>query len=76
LVVSCGAAHPAARLARHDETNLARAMALAALAEPMALGVLYARPAAADRPGLSRLAPTPPMTRAELAALLAGSGAS
>jgi 2-oxoglutarate ferredoxin oxidoreductase subunit beta len=62
-------------LAVHDETNLVRATALARLGadgEPVALGVLYARPANAAKPGMSQLSPTLPMSRAELATLLSG----
>ncbi len=74
-VVAIGPDQPVESLARHDETNLPRATALANLGGgdgPMALGILYARPADSARPGLSRIDPTAPMSRAELGALLAG----
>ena len=72
-VVSVGPGQPPESLALHDETNLARATALAALCapgEPMALGVLYRRPADATSTGMSSIAPTAPMTREALAGLL------
>ncbi|MGH6924554.1 MAG: thiamine pyrophosphate-dependent enzyme [Propylenella sp.] len=73
-VVEIGPDHPVESLAVHDETNLMRATALAALGgrdgEPTALGVIYQRPHDHAKPGMSELAPTPPMSRAELAGLL------
>jgi 2-oxoglutarate ferredoxin oxidoreductase subunit beta len=78
-VVTIGPEQPVETLARHDETNLPRATALANLGNgegPMALGVLYARPADPSQAGMAYLSPTAPMTRAELAALLSGSPAS
>ncbi len=72
-VVAVGPDHPVESLAVHDETNLTRAMALAGFGsddEPTALGVLYQRPPDAERLGLSAVAPTPPMSREELTALL------
>ncbi len=72
-VVTVGTDHPVELLAVHDETNLTRAMALAGLGgddEPTALGVLYQRPPDAERPGLSAVTPTPPMSREALSALL------
>jgi 2-oxoglutarate ferredoxin oxidoreductase subunit beta len=73
-VVGVGTDVPLDAIARHDETNLPRATALASLGaanEPTALGVLYARPADEVRPGFAKLQPTPAMTRDQLAALLA-----
>ena len=72
-VVTIGADHPVESLAVHDETNLARATALAGLGgdgEPTALGVIYRRPPDAASPAMSRIAATPVMTRDALAALL------
>ena len=73
-VAEIGADCPPEALARHDETDLTRAMALAALDDdadgPEVLGVLYARPADAARPGLSDLHPTAVMTESELEAHL------
>jgi 2-oxoglutarate ferredoxin oxidoreductase subunit beta len=72
-VVTIGPDHPVESLAVHDETNLARAMALASLdgeGEPTALGVIYQRPPDAARPAMSELSPTPPMSREELSSLL------
>lgn len=72
-VVAIGDDHPVESLAVHDETNRMRAIALAELGgddEPTALGVLYRRPPDAAKPGLSDLAPTPPMSRDELLAHL------
>jgi hypothetical protein len=74
--VTVGPEHPVHTPPLHDETNLPRAIALAALEEPVALGVLYAKPAVPERPGLSRIEPTPIMTRAELAALLSATAGS
>ncbi len=78
-VVEIGVDYPVEAIARHDETNLARAMALAALDgedDPAVLGVFYARPPDAEKPALSALSHTKVMTREELAALLAPAGAS
>ncbi len=61
-------------VARHDESNPARAMALAALDgphDPAVLGVLYARPQDTERPAFSVLERTPAMTSDDLARLLA-----
>ena len=72
-VVTVGADAPMESIARHDETNLPRAAALARLGgndEPTALGVLYARPMDAQRPGFAEIQATPPMSRDQLAALL------
>jgi hypothetical protein len=72
-VVGVGTDAPLEALARHDETNLPRAIALASLGgsdEPTALGVLYARPADPAGPGFSHLEPTSAMSRDQLAALL------
>jgi 2-oxoglutarate ferredoxin oxidoreductase subunit beta len=73
-VVTIGPDHPVESLAVHDETNLARATALASLGAgdgPTALGVIYQRPPDAEKPGMSELSPTPPMSREELSQLLA-----
>ena len=78
-VAEVGVDCPLEAIARHDETNLVRAMALAALdgpEDPAVLGVLYARPPDIAKPALSVLDRTPAMTRDELAALLALPGAS
>jgi 2-oxoglutarate ferredoxin oxidoreductase subunit beta len=78
-VAAIGADCPIEAVARHDETNLSRAMALTdlgAAGEPKALGVLYARPADPAEPSLSLLTPTAPMSRAELARLLSASESS
>ncbi len=78
-VAEVGVDCPLEAIARHDETNLVRAMALAALdgpEDPAVLGVLYARPPDIAKPALSVLDRTPAMTRDELAALLAPPGAS
>jgi 2-oxoglutarate ferredoxin oxidoreductase subunit beta len=78
-VAEIGADYPIEAIARHDETNLTKAMALAALDgddDPAVLGVLYARPLDVEKPGLSVLDRTDVMTRDELAALLAPTGAS
>jgi 2-oxoglutarate ferredoxin oxidoreductase subunit beta len=72
-VVTVGFDVPLERVARHDETNLPRAAALARLGgndEPTALGVLYTRPSDAQRPGFSEIQATQPMSRDQLAALL------
>jgi hypothetical protein len=72
-VAAIGADAPLERIARHDETNLPRAMALAARGGddgPTALGVIYARPSDAAAPGLSGLKPTAAMSREQLATLL------
>jgi 2-oxoglutarate ferredoxin oxidoreductase subunit beta len=72
-VVQIGPDHPVEALAVHDETNIVRATALASLGgdgEPTALGVIYQRPPDVEKPGLSQLAHTPPMTPEELSALL------
>ena len=62
-------------IARHDETDFARAMALATLGEdpgePTAIGVLYQR-APGAQPGLRDLKATQPMRRATLKRLVAG----
>jgi 2-oxoglutarate/2-oxoacid ferredoxin oxidoreductase subunit beta len=74
-VVAIGPDQPIESLARHDETNLARATALAnmdGVEGPMALGVIYARPADPTHPGMSALSPTPPMSPVDLGGLLAG----
>ena len=72
-VVTIGADYPVESLAVHDETNLARATALARLGgngrADRARRHLSA-PAGRGEAGLSQLAPTPPMSREELAALL------
>ena len=76
-VVSVGTDAPLEAVARHDETSLTRATALAALGEPgepMALGVLYARPQDDARPGFSRLSQVAPMSRDQLGALLSAGG--
>ncbi len=72
-VVSVGEV-PLEKIARHDETNLPRATALASLSgeeEPTALGVIYQRPLDPARPGFAEIAATRPMSRDTLAALLA-----
>ena len=72
-VASVGSDAPLESIARHDETNLPRATALASLGatdEPTALGVLFARPADSAAAGLSHLKPTPAMSRDQLASLL------
>ncbi len=73
-VVTINDEYPVESLAVHDETNLARATALAGLGgpdTPTVLGVIYQRPEnEATTPGLSQLEHTPPMTRNELTALL------
>jgi 2-oxoglutarate ferredoxin oxidoreductase subunit beta len=76
-VVHIGADSPLEAVARHDETNLPRAIALARLGgegEPTALGVIYARPLDEAHPSFARLAPTAAMSRDQLATLLAGPG--
>ncbi len=65
---------PIEAIARHDETNLVKAMALAALDgpdDPAVLGVLYSRPHDSEKPALSILDRTEAMTKDELAELLA-----
>ena len=60
-------------LARHDETDLSRAFALAQLTgpeEPTPIGVLYARPSSADR--RAEDAAPRPMSRAALTNLVGG----
>lgn len=77
-VVEVGVDAPLEAIARHDETNLPRAIALAGLGgddEPTAIGVIYARPLDAAHPGFAELAPTLPMSRDHLATLLAGRAA-
>jgi 2-oxoglutarate ferredoxin oxidoreductase subunit beta len=72
-VVGVGTEVPLEAVARHDETNLSRAIALANLGgagEPTALGVLYARTADGGPAGFADLQPTPAMTRDQLASLL------
>ena len=74
-VVEIGPEQPVESLAVHDETNLARATALAALGaegEPIAIGVLYAVEANREQPGLSRITATASMSRDALAELLSG----
>jgi len=74
-VVTVGTDAPLEQIARHDETNLARATALARLGgtgEPTALGVLYARPLDEAHPSFARIAATSAMSRDQLATLLAG----
>lgn len=58
--------HGIEALARHDETNLAQALALAQLQAPAPVGVLYAAPTSPAP--LPR--PKPSWTRSELAAIL------
>jgi len=74
-VAEVGVDAPLEAIARHDETNLPRAIALASLGEPgepTALGVIYSRPRDTVHPGYAELAATPAMSRDQLAALLAG----
>ncbi len=74
-VVHVGADAPLEAIARHDETNLPRAIALARLGaegEPTALGVIYARALDEAHPSFARLQPTAAMSRDQLATLLAG----
>jgi len=78
-VVEVGVDCPIETIARHDETNLSKAMALAALDgedDPAVLGVLYARAPDSEKPALSELRHTKVMTRDELAALLAPASSS
>ncbi len=77
-VVTVGVDAPIEAIARHDETKLPRAIALASLGgddEPTALGVIYARPADEAHPGFAKLSPVPALTRDRLAALLAPNAA-
>jgi 2-oxoglutarate ferredoxin oxidoreductase subunit beta len=77
-VVTVGVDAPLEAVARHDETSLARATALADLGPgaPVALGMLYQRPLDAAHPGYAELAATPALRRDQLATLLArGKGA-
>jgi 2-oxoglutarate ferredoxin oxidoreductase subunit beta len=73
-VVTVGVDAPLEAVARHDETSLARATALADLGPgaPVALGVLYRRPLDAAHPGYAELAATPALRRDQLVTLLAG----
>ncbi len=74
-VAEIGRDCPPEGIARHDETNLPRAMALAALQDedgPEILGVIYCRPEGTARPGLSAIEATPLMDETELAAHMAG----
>jgi 2-oxoglutarate/2-oxoacid ferredoxin oxidoreductase subunit beta len=77
-IAQVGVDAPLEAVARHDETNLPRAIALASLGggdEPTAIGVIYARPLESAHSGFAELAPTPAMSRDQLAALLAGRAA-
>ena len=77
-VAKVGVDAPLEAVARHDETNLPRAIALAGLGgadEPTALGVIYARPKDDAHPGFTALKPVPAMTRDQLSVLLAGRAA-
>jgi len=76
-VAEIGDVCPVEAIARHDETNLVRAMALAALDgpdDPAILGVLYVRPPDHEKPALSVMDRTEAMTLDGLAALLAPAG--
>jgi 2-oxoglutarate ferredoxin oxidoreductase subunit beta len=73
-VVDVGPDQPVESISVHDETSAVRAHALAALGapgEPIALGVLYARDPDPAKPGHATIAPTPPMSLADLTSLLA-----